>query len=78
MRSRRRAGQPHPVQVRRGELKMSQRELGGLAGISEAMVSLIESRLREPTIEVKLRIARCLGRRVHELFPPARVARSAS
>ena len=52
---------------------MSMKELGGLAEISESLVSLIEGYLREPSIEIKVRIARCLGRRVDELFPPVRV-----
>jgi DNA-binding XRE family transcriptional regulator len=72
MRPTKPAGQEHPVEGRRREVGMSQKELGGLAEISEAFVSLIEGYLREPSIEIKVRIARCLGRRVDELFPPVR------
>jgi transcriptional regulator with XRE-family HTH domain len=49
---------------------MREKELAGLADITESMVSLIERGLRDPSIEVKMRLARALGRQVHQLFPP--------
>jgi hypothetical protein len=50
---------------------MTARELAGLSDCSEALMSLILARLREPGPALKVRIARALGRRVDILFPPA-------
>ncbi len=62
--------QPHPLRARLDAIGMTGRELAGLSGCSEALVSLILARLREPGPALKVRITRVLGVRADLLFPP--------
>jgi len=58
------------VRVRRRQLRMTLAELSGLTGLTESMLSRIETGDRRPSIEAQMKIARGLGLAVHELFPP--------
>jgi len=53
----------------RREKEINQYELARAAGISQAMVSLIERGFRDPNTGVKRKIARALRCQVNELFP---------
>ena len=57
------------MRARRHELRMTLAELSGLTGLTESMLSRIETGGRRPSIEVQMKIARGLGVPVHELFP---------
>jgi transcriptional regulator with XRE-family HTH domain len=52
-------------------------DVGGLTGLTVSYLSLIERGLRDPTPQVKIAIARRVGARVGELFPPEREQASA-
>jgi transcriptional regulator with XRE-family HTH domain len=59
----------HPLRRWRLKQGFSGYELADLAGISTAMVSMIETGEREPGSATKVRIARALGVRVREIWP---------
>jgi transcriptional regulator with XRE-family HTH domain len=60
----------HPLRRWRLRQGFSGYELADLAGISTAMVSMIETRERDPGPATKVRIARALGVRVRDIWPP--------
>jgi transcriptional regulator with XRE-family HTH domain len=45
-------------------------EVSGLTGVSESMLSRIETGDRNPSPAARVRIARCLGVHVSDLFEP--------
>jgi transcriptional regulator with XRE-family HTH domain len=45
-------------------------EVAGLTGFSESMISRIETGDRNPSATARVRIARCLGVHVSDLFEP--------
>jgi transcriptional regulator with XRE-family HTH domain len=51
----------------------SQREVGGLTGLSDSMISLVESGKRQLAPRTRILVARRLGATVDELFDPADV-----
>jgi transcriptional regulator with XRE-family HTH domain len=63
-------GTIHPLRRWRLKQGWSGYELADIAGISTAMVSMIETGERNPGPTTKIRIARALGVRVRDLFPP--------
>jgi transcriptional regulator with XRE-family HTH domain len=60
----------HPLRRWRLQQGFSGYELADLAGISTAMVSMIETGDRDPGPATKVRIARALGVRVRDIWPP--------
>lgn len=59
-----------PLRHHRTLREWSLRELAGLVGISESLMSLYESGHRNPPPQIKVRLARVLGVPVEALFPP--------
>lgn len=64
------AGETLDVMLRSARVRagLSQAELAARAGVTRQAISAIETGKANPTIEVALRLARVLGRRVEELF----------
>lgn len=60
----------HPLRKWRADHGVSLIEVGGLARLSPSTVSRIERGQIRPRPQTKLRIARALGCRVGDLFPP--------
>ena len=57
------------LRERRTARGWSLHDLAGLTGVSVSYLSLVERGLRQPAPDVKVQIARALGRKVGELFP---------
>ena len=58
------------VRRRRRALRISQRELGRRAGITQQAVSYIERGLGIPRFTTMLNVARALGATIEDLLPP--------
>jgi transcriptional regulator with XRE-family HTH domain len=63
----------HPLRAWRAEHGYTQDEVADLSNRSPAFISLIESGQRNPRPQTKVAIARALGARVRDLFPPAQL-----
>lgn len=60
----------HPIAIRRRALKLSGYRLAMKAGISSQHLFSIESgQIKNPRVDVAMRIADALGAKVAELFP---------
>jgi transcriptional regulator with XRE-family HTH domain len=59
----------HPLRRYRLQQGWTGYELADVAGISTAMISMIETGERTPGPATKIRIARALGVRVRDVFP---------
>jgi DNA-binding XRE family transcriptional regulator len=59
-----------PLRHHRTLREWSLRELAGLVGISESLMSLYETGQRNPPPQVKVQFARVFGVPVEALFPP--------
>ena len=57
------------IRMRRLELRLSQRQLGILSGLSYPQISKIESGYVEPRLYNVRRLAHALGCKVHDLIP---------
>jgi putative transcriptional regulator len=56
------------LKVARAEKNLSQEQLGLLAGVTRQTISSIETGLYNPSALLALILARCLERRVEDLF----------
>ena len=56
------------LKVARAEKSISQEELAALAGVTRQTISSIETGQYNPSALLALRFARCLGKRVEDLF----------
>ena len=56
------------LKVARAEKSLSQEQLGLLAGVTRQTISSIETGLYNPSTLLALLLARCLDKRVEELF----------
>lgn len=56
------------LKVARAEKNLSQEQLGLLAGVTRQTISSIETGLYNPSALLALLLARCLDKRVDELF----------
>jgi putative transcriptional regulator len=56
------------LKVARAEKSLSQEQLGLLAGVTRQTISSIETGLYNPSALLALILARCLDKRVEELF----------
>jgi len=63
----------HPLRTHRQALGLTQDELAHLAGCRHAAISRIEHRDLEPSIGLKVRLARALNVSVAELWEPVAV-----
>ena len=63
-------GKVSPLRHHRLLKEWSLRETGGLVGVSESLMSLFESGHRNPSPEIKVKLARIFGVPVEALFPP--------
>jgi transcriptional regulator with XRE-family HTH domain len=68
-------GSIHPLRRWRVANDFTQNDVAGLAGVSEPLISLIESGQRNPGPRTKVAIARALGVKVGEIFPAPRFQR---
>ena len=64
---------PHPLAVARFHARLTQRELGELAGVNRATIGYIE-RGGLPQVRTASMIARALGEGLDDLFPTPRPA----
>jgi putative transcriptional regulator len=56
------------LKVARAEKNLSQEQLGALAGVTRQTISSIETGLYNPSALLALLLARCLEKRVEDLF----------
>ena len=56
------------LKVARAEKDLSQGQLAGLAGVTRQTISSIENGQYNPSALLALRLARCLDKRVEDLF----------
>ena len=56
------------LKVARAEKDWSQEQLAGAAGVTRQTISSIEKGQYNPSALLALRLARCLGKKVEELF----------
>ena len=56
------------LKVARAEKNLSQEQLGSLAGVTRQTISSIETGQYNPSTLLALLLARCLDRRVEDLF----------
>jgi putative transcriptional regulator len=56
------------LKVARAEKNLSQEQLGALAGVTRQTISSIETGLYNPSALLALLLARCLDKRVEDLF----------
>jgi len=57
------------LRVLRAERRWSQAKLAELVGVSRQTINAIEGNRRVPTLTLALKVARCFGRSVEEVFP---------
>ena len=64
----------HILAEERKKQKMAMRDLADSAEVSQAMISLVENGLRNPTLETLLRIADALGVELSDIIAKAKCA----